>query len=115
MADSAENKSMTAVAGELWQLVVAYLKQETIEPLKGLIRFIAVGAGAMFCLGIGSVLLLLALLRVLQTETGSAFDGNWSVLPYVIALAGAGLIAMLAVRAIGAEKRRSERTREGTS
>jgi hypothetical protein len=106
---------MTAVAAELWQLVVAYLKQETIEPLKGLVRFIAVGAGAMFCLGIGSFLLLLALLRALQTETGSAFDSTWSFVPYVVVLAGAALISMLAVRAIGAEKRRSERTSGGTS
>jgi hypothetical protein len=115
VADSPENKSMTAVAGELWQLVVAYIKQETIEPMKGLLRFVAAGAGAMFCLGIGSVLLLLALLRVLQTETGTAFDGNWSVLPYVIVFFAALLIAMLAVRAIGAEKRRSERASGRTS
>jgi hypothetical protein len=115
VADSAEDKSMTAVAGELWQLVVAYLKQETIEPLKGLLRFIAVGAGAMFCVGIGSVLLLLALLRGLQTETGTALDGNWSVLPYAIVLCVAALIAMLAARAIGAEKRRRERASGGTS
>jgi hypothetical protein len=106
---------MTAVAGELWQLVVAYLKQETIEPLKGLIRFVAVGAGAMFCVGIGSVLVLLAGLRALQTETGDALDGNWSVAPYGIVLVVAGLVAGLAVRAIGAEKRRSQRAKEGTS
>ena len=106
---------MTAVAGELWQLVVAYFKQETIEPLKGLIRFVAVGAGAMFCVGIGSVLVLLAGLRALQTETGDAFDGNWSVLPYVIVFFAALLIAVLAGRAIGAEKRRSERASGRTS
>lgn len=106
---------MTAVARELWQLVVAYLKQETIEPLKGLLKFIAMGAAAMFCLGIGAVLLSLAGLRALQTETGDAFDGNLTVIPYVIVLVCAGLIAGLAVRAIGAEKRRSDRAREGTS
>jgi hypothetical protein len=115
VADSAEDKSMTAVAGELWQLVVAYFKQETIEPMKGLLRFIGVGAGAMFCMGIGAVLLLLAGLRALQTETGDAFDGNLTWVPYLIVLVGAGLIAGLAVRAIGAEKRRSERASEGTS
>jgi hypothetical protein len=106
---------MAATAGELWQLVVAYFKQETIEPLKGLIRFVSVGAAAMFCLGIGSVLLLLAGLRALQTETGDAFDGNWSVMPYVIVFFGAVIIAALAGRAIGAEKRRSERASGGTS
>jgi hypothetical protein len=106
---------MTAVAGELWQLVVAYLKQETIEPLKGLVRFLGVGAGAMFCFGIAAVLLILAALRALQTETGDAFDGNLTVVPYLIVFVGAIVIAGLAGRAIGAEKRRSDRAKEGTS
>ncbi|MEY2476810.1 MAG: hypothetical protein QOG87_2125 [Actinomycetota bacterium] len=106
---------MTAVAGELWQLVVAYLKQETIEPLKGLVRFLGAGAGAMFCFGIAAVLLILAALRALQTETGDAFDGNLTVVPYLIVFVGAIVIAGLAGRAIGAEKRRSDRAKEGTS
>jgi hypothetical protein len=106
---------MTAVAGELWQLVVAYLKQETIEPLKGLVRFLGVGAGAMFCFGIAAVLLILAALRALQTETGDAFDGNLTMIPYVIVLVGAVIVAGLAARAISAEKRRSDRAKEGTS
>ena len=106
---------MTAVAGELWQLVVTYFKQETIEPLKGLLRFVGAGAAAMFCFGIGAVLLMLAGLRALQTETDNTFDGNLTVLPYVIVFAGAVIIALLAARAIGAEKRRSERARGGTS
>jgi hypothetical protein len=106
---------MTAVAGELWQLVVAYFKQETIEPLKTLGKFMLWGTMGSFCLGIGAVMLILALLRALQTETGTAFDGNWSVLPYVIVFFAALLIAVLAGRAVGAEKRRSERARGGTS
>ena len=114
MADS-NDKSMTAIAGELWQLVVEYFKQETIEPLKGIGKFLLWGVAGSFCLGIGAVLLMLAGLRALQTETGDAFDGNLTVLPYVFVLIGAGLVAGLAVRAIGAEKRRSERMKEGTS
>lgn len=112
---ASSDKSMSALARELWELVVAYLKQETIEPLKGLARFAAFGAAGSFCLGIGAVMLILALLRALQTETGSAFDGNWSVLPYVIVFFAALLIAVLAGRAIGAEKRRNERASGGTS
>jgi len=100
---------MTQVARELWQLVLEYLKQETIEPLKGLLRFVAWGVAGSFALGIGAVLLLLAGLRALQTETGSAFDGNLTFVPYFIVLVGAGVIAGLAGRAIGAEKRRGER------
>jgi hypothetical protein len=35
-------------------------------------------------LGIGTVLLLLGVLRVLQNETGTAFAGTWSWVPYPI-------------------------------
>jgi hypothetical protein len=106
---------MTAVAGELWQLVVAYLKQETIEPLKGIGRFLLWGTAGSFCLGIGAVLLLLAALRFLQEQFSDAFDGNLSVLPYVIVLGVAIVIAALSARAIGAEKRRSEKASGGTT
>jgi hypothetical protein len=100
---------MTQVARELWQLVLEYLKQETIEPLKGLLRFVAWGVAGSFALGIGAVLLLPAGLRALQTETGSAFDGNLTVVPYFIVFFGAIAIAGLAARRIGAEKRRGDR------
>jgi hypothetical protein len=103
------DKSMTQVARELWQLVLEYLKQETIEPLKGLTRFLLWGVIGSFALGIGAVLLLLAGLRALQTETGSAFDGNLTVVPYFIVFVGAIVVAVLAGRRIEAEKRRGER------
>jgi hypothetical protein len=111
-----DDKSMTALAGELWQLVVAYIKQETVEPMKGLLRFLLWGVMGSFALGIGAVLLMLAGLRALQTETGDAFDGNMSVLPYVIVLVGSVAVAALAASRIGAEKRRHEdRATGGTS
>jgi hypothetical protein len=100
---------MTQVARELLQLVIEYLKQETIEPLKGLGRFLLWGVMGSFALGIGAVLLLLAGLRALQTETGSAFDGNLTFVPYLIVLAAAVVVAVLASTRIGAEKRRAER------
>lgn len=109
MAGSAD-KSMMQTARELWELVVAYFKQETIEPLKALGRFLLWGTIGSLCLGIGAVMLLLAGLRALQTETGDAFDGNLSVLPYVIVLIVAGAIAALSASRIGAEKRKSEGT-----
>jgi hypothetical protein len=73
--------------------VVAYAKQETLGPLRGLGRFVAFGVSGSIALSIGSLLLLLALLRALQTETGSTFGGNLSWLPYVIT-AGAALIVL---------------------
>jgi len=64
-------------------LVVGYVKQETVGPLKDLGRFVAYGTIGSFFLGIGSILLLVALLRALQEETGT-FHGNLSWIPYLI-------------------------------
>ena len=100
-------KSVTAVASELWQLIVAYFKQEAIEPLKQLGRFLAIGFAGALLLSLGLVMLTLAGLRALQTETGSTFTGNWSWAPYPITLVGCALAAVLAARAITANRRKA--------
>ena len=102
-----KNKPVPTLVMELWDLVVTYLKQETIAPVKDLGRFLVRGLIGSFLLGIGLIMLMVAALRALQTETGSAFDGNWSFVPYVITLVAAGAVAGLAVRAIGSHKRRA--------
>jgi len=51
---------------ELRELVVGYAKQETVEPLKRLKRFLAFGVSGAMCVGIGVSFLLLGLLRGLQ-------------------------------------------------
>jgi len=84
---------------DLLDTVKAYAKQETLGPLKGVGRVIGLGLAGVLCLGIGTIILLVALLRVLQTET-SAFDGNWSFVPYVIALAVGVLVMALALSRI---------------
>lgn len=95
-----EDTSLPGLATDLWDLVRAYAKQETIEPIKGIGRFVAFGLAGSLLLGIGAVLLALAVLRALQGETGSALDGNWSFAPYLLTLAvcagviGAAVAAM---------------------
>jgi hypothetical protein len=69
---------------ELIDLLRRYLIQETVTPLKTVGRTLLFGSAAAVLLGIGAVLLLLGVLRVLQTETGSAFAGTWSWVPYPI-------------------------------
>lgn len=103
-ADTSTEKSLPALAAELWDLVRAYAKQETVEPMKGLWRVAAFGILGSVFLSIGLVLLVLGGLRALQTETGSTFDGNWSWAPYLIALAGAGIVLGLVARAMGKRK-----------
>ena len=107
MADT--DKSLPTLAGELWELVVGYAKQETVEPLKRLGRFVAFGLVSSFMLGIGLVLLALAGLRALQTETGDTFDGDLTWAPYLIVVAGSGLVTLIAVRAIGRHKRKARK------
>jgi hypothetical protein len=67
---------------DAFQLTVDYLKQETVAPLKGLGRFLYMGIAGSFFLAFGLLLLLLGVLRLLQTETGSALTGDWSWVPY---------------------------------
>lgn len=90
---------MPQVVAELWELATGYAKQETIDPLKGLGRFLAWGVSGAVALGIGVGLLLLAGLRALQTETDTSFTGNLSWVPYVIVVAvGLVLIALALLR-----------------
>lgn len=72
--------------GDFFDLVKAYAKQETLDPLKGVGRWIGVGVAGSVLVMIGSIPLILALLRALQTETGTSFTGNLSWIPYVITL-----------------------------
>ena len=106
----ATDKNPITILSELKDLIVAYVKQETVDPLKGLLRFVAYGIGGSLLLSIGLLLWMLALLRALQTETGSSFTGNLTWLPYVITMVGCVVVALLAVRAIGSAKRKARRT-----
>lgn len=83
------------VVEELWELIVAYLKQETVVPLKALGRYLAWGMVGSFSLGLGVIFLTLAELRALQELTGDTFTGAWSFAPYLITVATLALGALL--------------------
>lgn len=87
MADTPNrtNKSLPTLATELWELVLAYLKQETIGPIKDLGRYVARGVVGSFLLAIGLPFLVLAVLRAVQAETDDHLTGHWSWAPYLIA------------------------------
>lgn len=95
-----ESKSMPEVATELWGLTKDYARQETIEPLKGVGRYLGYGAAGALLLGIGVILLMLSGLRALQTQTGDALDGSLSWLPYLIVLVVAAALVAWAVSRI---------------
>lgn len=97
-------KSVPEIASELFELTKSYARQETVEPLRGVGRYLAYGVLGALALGLGVVLLMLAGLRALQTETGSTFTGNWSWLPYLIVLVVATALIALAISRIKQKK-----------
>jgi hypothetical protein len=97
-AKSSGGKSGLRRAGDdAFKLTVDYLKQEALDPLKGLGRFLLWGVAGSLAIAVGILLLLVGALRLLQTETGTALTGNWSWVPYfsvaLIGLAVAGVSA----------------------
>ena len=78
---------------EIRDLAVRYIKEETLQPLKDMVRFAAFGALGSLFVGFGLVLLLLAVLRFLQ-EQFRVFQGSLSWLPYLI-------VAVIAALAFG--------------
>ena len=98
---------VSTLVRDIGTLLVEYVKQETLEPIKGLARFVAVGLAAMVVTGIGIVLLLLGGLRLLQDEAGSAFDGHLKFLPYVFALIVCAVVAVGALRAASGRSRKA--------
>jgi Putative Actinobacterial Holin-X, holin superfamily III len=92
---------------ETLRLVIDYVKQETLDPLKGLGRFMLFGVAGSVALAIGLVILSVAFLRLLQTETGSTFAGNWSWAPYLICTVAVVAVAAVAVRAVSRGQRRT--------
>lgn len=86
---------------ELKDLIVAYFKQETVEPLKALGRYVGFGLLGGLLLGTGVFFAAMGGLRALQTETGDAFDGNWTFAPYAIMVAALALGAAVTWKARG--------------
>jgi hypothetical protein len=93
---------------DLRDLVVAYVKQETVGPLKSLGRWVGFGVAGSLLLGFGVVFLALGGLRVLQTETDDTFSGDWSWVPYLIMVFVLALGGVLVWIARGARRARKE-------
>ncbi len=99
---------MPADVTELWRLVVAYAKQETLDPIKALGRFVAYGVAGAVCLSLGVLLLALGGLRAIQTETSPHLAGNLSWIPYLAVVAACGAVLVLAISRIGRAPARGE-------
>jgi hypothetical protein len=92
-AEKARAAQEEASVGDIVDYVKAYAKQETVGPLKGAGQWLGYGAAAAFLLSIGVMLLLLGLLRLLQTEWTRSATGSLSWVAYLITL----LVAVVAI------------------
>jgi hypothetical protein len=96
-------KSIPQVLTELWELLIAYGKQETIKPIRGVGHFVGFGLAAAIVGATGILMLTLGTMRVLQTHTGGHLGGNWNWVPYVAGLVVLGALIALAVSRINAK------------
>ena len=130
MAPQSDNGShgLRHAGDDAFQLTVDYLKQETIEPLRGLGRYLYMGIAASFFAAIGILLILIGVLRLLQTETGTALHGDWSWVPYAVVIVLGLMVIGVAVwritagpgrerlpEAVARREARMEQTQEGAS
>lgn len=85
MASTTPNRpSESASVGEVVDYVKRYAQQETVGPLKGAATWIVWGAMGAVAFGVGLALILLGILRLLQTEWSLSNSWNW--LHYLIVL-----------------------------
>lgn len=79
-------------------MAVAYAKQETIDPLRTIGRYVAYGIGGMAVITLGVVLLGFSILRGLQDI--EIFDGFWKWVPYLVVVIVFGGLTALAFKQI---------------
>ncbi len=99
------SKSTPELLSELRALVVDYAKQETIDPLKSLGRYLGYGLAGSLLIAVGGLFVSIGLLRLLQTETGTVFNGGWSFVPYLLVLVVALVVLILLGLAVARSKR----------
>ena len=95
---------------ELQELVVAYAKQETVEPLKGMARYAGFGIAGALLVGVGVAFLSIGMLRGLQSLRGWAVHGNWSWVPYIAVVIALVLLASGIWITLAKRSRRPERS-----
>jgi flagellar biosynthesis protein FliQ len=97
---------------EIKTLALRYIKEETIQPIKEMGRFVLWGAVGSLLVGFGYFFLLFGALRFLQDQF-KVLDGTLSWIPYLIVVVLAAMVIGLTVWRIvsGTAKRRLKETK----
>lgn len=93
MCIAVPDKTPKRQAEDLKDLIVAYAKQETLDPIKQSGRFVGFGVGGALVIAIGVLFLAVGTLRMLRTEFPGTFDGNFSAFAYLIVIVLLGAFA----------------------
>jgi putative superfamily III holin-X len=101
----AKARNPTGDAKELVDLVIAYAKQETLEPLKGLGKKAALGLGGAVLLGVGGIFVSIGALRAMQTETDWFEEHNISYLPYIFTVVILLILSLIGWMGLGPGKK----------
>ncbi len=105
---SGKDESLPAEVKQLFELVITYAKQQTLDPLKQLGRWVAFGVAGAVLVSLGFMLIGVGLLRALQGEK-THLTGNLSWVPYLIVVVFLGAVIGVTVRRIahgpGSEER----------
>jgi hypothetical protein len=103
-------KSFATLANELISLIFTYAKQETVDPLRSLVRYVALGFAGALLVAFGLGLLALAAIRAVQAETGRHLMRNLSWVSYVGGFIVVSVGAAWAVSRLlkGGQRRRSQ-------
>ncbi len=100
-----EDQGLGTHFNELLALVIAYAKQETVNPIKNLGRYIAWGVAGAILFATGGAMLTLTAVRVVQSETGRHLHGNLTWVPYLGGVIVAGMwTAWAAVRIVKGDR-----------
>jgi len=102
-----KQRSTGDVVNELWTLTRDYAKQETVDPLKSIGKFLAYGIPGSLLIGLGGFFLGLGIMRLLQEEPVPHLTGSWDWVPYLVSL----LVLVLAVVVLVVAIKRTNRTK----
>jgi hypothetical protein len=91
-------KPVGTLLNEFVSLVVQYAKEQTVDPIRGLGRYLVFGLIGAFLVAIGGGLATLATIRLIQAETGNHLRGSltWAAYTggFIVAGVGAGWAAL---------------------
>lgn len=83
-SESSRRRSAPDHVTDLVDSVKQYAKQETVDPIRGAARWVAVGTLASLSLGLAMVFFALAILRLSQDLGGDTLSASWSFVHYFI-------------------------------